>query len=229
MCDHSRNNTRHPLSLELHAPRIRPEAFPWGSGNVEIHASFPLQNCRSIVTLPSVVDISALLLPGEEGREERLVAGSESLDVDILGYDNGISFELGSASIPLPTWTMLQQTVKSDHQFRVCLIGAAGMRTGMLTGTFQACSTTTVDHGASEAGGVQSLQPEDATAVAETEVREKTVDDAVGREIENDVSGQEQPSKVSPAARAHSAKNTFTAGRRVSGLSGRKSFCFVIG
>lgn len=192
MCD---RNSRNSLNLELHAPQIRPEAFPWGSANVEIHASFSLQTCRSIVTLPSVIDLSALLLlRGEEGQER--IEATESLDVEILGYDNGVTFELGNASIPLPTAPVLQQTSKSDRQFRVRLTGPAGVRTGMLAGTFQACSPTSVGPGASEAVvvGVQGPQPERSSAAAE--VRDKTAGDAAGREAENDVSG-DQPSNVS--------------------------------
>lgn len=38
-----------PLSLELEVPQIRSEAFPWGSDNVEIHASFSLGSYRGVV------------------------------------------------------------------------------------------------------------------------------------------------------------------------------------
>lgn len=195
------------LSLELHAPQIRPEAFPWGSANVEIHASFSRQGCQSIVTLPSVVDLSPLLLRGEGGHEERVVEATGSLDVEILGYDNGVTFELGSASIPLPTGSVLQQQQQQqqmgryDHQFRVCLTGAAGVRTGVLAGTFQAaCSKTSVDNGAtSESIGVQGpQQPERFSAKeAELEVRDKTADDGAGRDAESDKSREGQPSTVS--------------------------------
>lgn len=189
--------TRHPLSLELHAPQIRPEAFPWGSGDVEIHASFPLQACRSVVTLPSVVDLSPLLLRGEEGQEDREVEATESLDVEILGYDNGVTFGLGRASIPLPTRSVLQkkQTGRSDHQFRVCLTGEAGVRTGILAGRFQAaCSENGVDNGAtSDSVRVQGpQQPERFSAEAEVEVHEKTADDGAGRETEIDISKEEK-------------------------------------
>lgn len=123
-------------NLELQAPQLRPEAFPWGSANVEIHAVFTSRAYRRIVSLPGVVDLSALLAPGGDADDH--LKPAESLGVEVLGYDNGVTFPLGNASIPLPP--TLQPTTLSDRQFRLCLLGEEGVRNGTLVGQFQARS-----------------------------------------------------------------------------------------
>lgn len=128
------------LDLELEAPHMRPEASPWESvSSVKTFASLSVQKSLTMVSLPAAVDLSQLLLPGEAGEERRLMTGQETLHVEIQGYDNGVTFSLGKASIPLPTMpVMMEQSSTSHHPMRVCLTGAEGVRTGTLVGAFRA-------------------------------------------------------------------------------------------
>lgn len=148
--------TRKCLNLELHAPQFRPEAFPWGSANVEIHAVFAAQQAyRRVLSLPCVMDLSALLFPGDKADCQSEAA--KSLDVEIMGCDNGVTFTLGNASIPLPP-TLQATSILSDHQFRVCITGEEGVRIGTLLGKIQARIPTSEDTGGGEAVGVRASQ-----------------------------------------------------------------------
>ncbi|CAM9466621.1 unnamed protein product [Ectocarpus sp. 12 AP-2014] len=129
------------LDLELEAPHMRPEALPWESvSSVKTFANLSVKKSLTMVSLPAVVDLSQLLLLREAGEERRLMTGQETLHVEIQGYDNGVAFSLGKASLPLPTMPMMmEQSSTSHHPMRVCLTGAEGVRTGTLVGAFRAC------------------------------------------------------------------------------------------
>lgn len=166
--------TRTPLNLELQAPLLRPEAFPWGSANVEIRAICTAQKAyRRVISLPGVMDLSATALsPGEE--EDSNSQPEDSLGIEIMGYDNGVTFTLGKASIPLPP--KLQPTTMSESQFRVCLTGEEGVRRGTLVGKFQACGPTSDHPEAGEAVVTNASQSHHGFAVGG--VREESAGEA---------------------------------------------------
>lgn len=148
-----------PLNLELQTPLLRPEAFPWGSANVEVHAICTSQACRRVISLPGVMDLSATTDVGTHSQP------AESLGIEIVGFDNGVTFALGKASIPLPA--TLQPTAISDSQFRVCLTGEEGVRNGTLVGRIQARSPTGDDPEAGEALGTRGSQTHPGSARGE--------------------------------------------------------------
>lgn len=183
--------TRTSLNLEIQAPQLRLEAFPWGSANVEIRAAFVIQACRHVISLPGMINLSALLFPGEEldGRSEP----AETLDVEVIGYDNGVTFVLGNASIPLPP--TMQPVSISDHQFRVCLSGEEGVRNGTLVGVVRSHSPASEEPGVDEAIGVRLLPSCLGSAVVK--IQDKIVGEAAGvRESENGMMTAEDASKV---------------------------------
>lgn len=179
-------------NLELLAPQLRPEAFPWGSADVEIHAVITSQACRRVMSLPGVMDLSALLFSGEKAN--RHSERTDSLDVEIVGYDHGVSFALGNAFIPLPGST-LQPTSVSKCPFRVCLTGEEGVRNGTLVGTFRARSATSNNPEAGEVVGMRAPKSHPGSAVGE--VREENAGEADDVcQAHDDVAAEEQVSKV---------------------------------
>lgn len=156
-----RDVTLSSLNLHLQDPQVRPEASPWGSTDVEIQASF--SSGRHIVSLPCVVGLNTVLAPGaDEGFE----TAAGALQVEVMGCDNGVTFSLGLASVPLPAaGPGLQQPSIADNQFRVCLRGATGARTGTLVGSFQVGGSTGLDQGADEAIGISTLAQPYSTVI----------------------------------------------------------------
>lgn len=137
------------LSLELEAPRIRREAFPWGAADAELPASLFASTatsdlCRTRVHLPSVVDLSGLVPPEFDNNADNAGAcsskGMKSLNVELLACDHGITFALGTASIELPARLKphLDQTACRSDPFRVCLKDDTGAIAGTLGGVFWA-------------------------------------------------------------------------------------------
>lgn len=150
------------LSLELEAPRLRREAFPWDVAQVQLSAvlsSTPttsstaadaaaatVAECGRImnnVRLPSVVDLSALWPPSgaKDCTTEGLHVDREEehhLEAQILGCDLGITFTLGTASIEVPTQLKpsIAQNACRSTPFRVCLRDDAGARVGTISGAF---------------------------------------------------------------------------------------------
>ncbi|CAB1104248.1 unnamed protein product [Ectocarpus sp. CCAP 1310/34] len=176
------------LDLELEAPHMRPEALPWESvSSVKTFANLSVQKSLTMVSLPAVVDLSQLLLPGEAGEERRLMTGQETLHVEIQGYDNGVAFSLGKASIPLPTMpVMMEQSSTSHHPMRVCLTGAEDVRTGTLVGAFRA-SWSSADEPFRDVDPnlnviLPQQQSEPGPAVVESQ--EKIAEDVIDQEAE---------------------------------------------
>lgn len=179
--------TRTPLNLELQTPLLRPEAFPWGSANVEVHAICTSQACRRVISLPGVMDLAQRDL-GTHSQP------AESLGIEIVGFDNGVTFALGKASIPLPA--TLQPTAISDSQFRVCLTGEEGVRNGTLVGRIQARSPTGDDPEAGEALGTRGSQTHPGSARGEC--RKKIAGETADvRGADNGMDAR-QASKVNP-------------------------------
>eukprot|EP00903_Cladosiphon_okamuranus_P020682 g18991.t1 len=148
--------TEASFKLELQAPQLRPEAFPWGSADVDIHAivnNTGTQGCRRVISLPGVMDLSALVFAGEKANDHSEL--SYSLGVEIVGYDHGITFALGNAFIPLPPSTRQSSSV-SKSQFRVSVTGEEGVRNGTLVGNIQACGPAGDNPEAGEAVGVRA-------------------------------------------------------------------------
>lgn len=179
----------HTLSVELEAPRVRREAFPWDvadvtmsailSSNKTTTATTPTTTCSSSaaatatadtaaddavgadcdrttstinVRLPSVVDLSKFWPQGggkdstAEGHH-RAVREEEQLEVEVLGCDLGVSFTLGTASIPVPTQLKpsIDQNACRSNPFRVCLRDDAGARVGTISGSFLARRGRAID------------------------------------------------------------------------------------
>ncbi|CAM9273195.1 unnamed protein product [Ectocarpus sp. 12 AP-2014] len=176
------------LDLELEAPHMRPEALPWESvSSVKTFANLSVQKSLTMVSLPVVVDLSQLLLPGEAGEERRLMTGQETLHVEIQGYDNGVAFSLGKASIPLPTMpVMMEQSSRSHHPMRVCLTGAEDVRTGTLVGAFRAYWSSTDEPPRDVDPNLNIILPQQQSepGPAVVESQEKIAEDAMDREAE---------------------------------------------
>lgn len=173
---------------------MRPEALPWESANsVKTFANLSVQKSVTMVSLPAAVDLSQLLLPGEAG-EERPTMGQETLDVEIQGYDNGVTFALGKASIPIPTMPvmMTDQLSTSHHPVRVCLTGAEGVRTGTLVGAFRACWSSADEPPCGADPNLNIVlpqqQPDPGPAVAESQ--EKIAEDAIDQEDKRPMLGE---------------------------------------
>ena len=157
------------LSLELEAPRLRREAFPWDVAEVELSATLSsnpnttaaaaavaavsVADCGRItnVRLPSVVDLSAFWPPGgaKDGTADGFHVDQEEhhLEVQILGCDLGVTFTLGTASIEVPTQLKpsISQSACRSTPFRVCLRDDAGARVGTVSGTFLARRGRAID------------------------------------------------------------------------------------
>ncbi len=180
------HSTESSLYVHLQDAQFRPEAFPWGPiDNVEMQASFAAG--RYMVSLPCKVDVSEVIAPGAE--EEQLGAAT-SLDVEIIGNDNGVAFTIGNASVPLPPGRELQQTSISDNQFRASLRSATGARTGTLVGSFQVCGSTSLGLGADEAAITTAL-PQAGSTVTDCSAGPAAGEAADGREAkEHGTSGE---------------------------------------
>lgn len=175
------------LSLELEVPHIRPEAFPWESANnFEIHASCSLGSFHSVAILPSVIHLGTLHLSPEEGRGEP-VTTTRNMDVEILGNDNGVTFALGKASIPLPEGQLAEKFSAAEHAFRVSLVGTAGMRTGTLVGAFRSRDSLTRDpsYGGPALTGFGTVS---AAAESLGKAASEAVSEAAGQGIDNEAS-----------------------------------------
>lgn len=182
------------LSLELEAPRLRREAFPWDVAEVELSAilsfnptahpttaaaapaaAVVVADCRRIINvrLPSVVDLSAFWPPG--GAKDGTAGGSyvdqeeeHHLEVQILGCDLGITFTLGTASIEVPTQLKpsIAQNACRSTPFRVCLRDDSGARVGTVSGAFLARRGRAIDGPPSTAEHAVAKQPEAGSAAA---------------------------------------------------------------
>lgn len=181
------------LSLELEAPRLRREPFPWDVAKVELSAilsSVPTTCRRTInssaadaavvaadcdrtinVRLPSVVDLTAFWLPGRA--KDGTVGGfhvdqedERHLEVQILGCDLGITFTLGTASIEIPTQLKpsIAQNACRSTPFRVCLRDDAGARVGTVSGAFLARRGRAINGPPSTAEHYVATQPEAGSA-----------------------------------------------------------------
>lgn len=184
------------LSLELEAPRLRREAFPWDVAEVELSAILSFNpttrrpttgaaapaaavvgaDCGRIINvrLPSVVDLSAFWPPGEAkdgtagGSHVDLEEEHHHLEVQILGCDLGVTFPLGTASIEVPTQLKpsISQNACRSTPFRVCLKDDSGARVGTVSGAFLARRGRAIDGPPSTAEHAVSKQPEAGSAAA---------------------------------------------------------------
>lgn len=130
-------------SLELNVPRLRPNALPWGSAEVQLTAVIcsSATSCTAInLDLPSVLeDLSAVLEPeGYADDDATEQHRSQSLGVEILGCDHGISFSLGTAMLDIPAAYQAgrPKTSSAPENFRVSLTDRTGARVGTLSGAF---------------------------------------------------------------------------------------------
>lgn len=137
-----------------------------------------------------MIDLGALPFPPGSGTGEELLRTTESLEVEILGNGNGVTFALGNASIPLPEGQLQQKSSGDQHELRVSLVGAAGMRTGTLVGAFRF-------------GGCMIRDPgDDVVAIcgagggsAAAESLGIAASEPAGRGVENEVVSGEEPAR----------------------------------
>ncbi|CBJ27361.1 similar to DAZ interacting protein 1-like isoform 1 [Ectocarpus siliculosus] len=183
------------LELELEAPHMRPEALPWESvSSVKTFANMSVQKSLTMVSLPAAVDLTQLVLPGEAGEERRLMTGQETLHVEIQGYDNGVTFSLGKASIPLPTMPVMTEQSSTSHlPVRVCLTGAEGVRTGTLVGAFRAYWSSAGEPPRDDVDpNLNIILPQQLSepGPAAVESQEKISEDAIDQEAEHPTLGE---------------------------------------
>ncbi|CAN0456962.1 unnamed protein product, partial [Ectocarpus sp. 8 AP-2014] len=182
------------LELELEAPHMRLEALPWESvSSVKTFANLSVQKSLTMVSLPAAVDLSQLLLPGEASEERRLMTGQETLHVEIQGYDNGVTFSLGKASIPLPTMPVMTEQSSTSHlPVRVCLTGAEGVRTGTLVGAFRAYWSSPDEPPRDVDPNLNIILPQQLSepGPAAVESQEKIAEGAIDQEAEHPTLGE---------------------------------------
>ncbi|CAM9229269.1 unnamed protein product [Ectocarpus sp. 4 AP-2014] len=182
------------LELELAAPHMRPEALPWESvSSVKIFANLSVQKSLTMVSLPAAVDLSQLFLPGKAGEERRLMTGQETLHVEIQGFDNGVTFSLGKAFIPLPTMPVMTEQSSTSHlPVGVCLTGAEGMRTGTLVGAFRACWSSAEEHPRDVDPNLNIVLPQQQAepGPAVVESQEKIAEDVIDQDAEHPTLGE---------------------------------------
>lgn len=135
-----------PLTLQLTAPHLRPNTLPSPSSSISLSAVVSSsESCHRepvMVDLPSDIDLKVFC--GEDnpaGREHGALSGSWKLDVEVLGKDNGMTFEIGASRVDVPCLTMSPGGVEASpifQPFSINLKDRSGCRVGMLRGCFSA-------------------------------------------------------------------------------------------
>lgn len=142
------------LSLELNAPRLRPNAFPWGVAEVKLTAAISSSSSQCLVTrvnLPSIVDVRTVIPQlnlgnSSDDADNGLSGHKTSLDIEIEGCDHGITFAVGMGTVEMPVSLQPgpEQTSSTPYLFRLPLIDGTGVRVGTISGAFIARRTAIV-------------------------------------------------------------------------------------
>lgn len=141
------------LNLELNVPRLRPSAFPWGAAEVTLAATIRTSSSNDSsfirhVDLPSNVDLSTVFLPSpedylrasDEEDNAQPTRRGESLAVEIIGCDHGVTFSIGTATLDIPYSLKpgSEQTSSKPKAFRLALMDGTAAKVGVITGVFVA-------------------------------------------------------------------------------------------
>lgn len=135
----------YPLSLQLGVPRLRPNVLMCDSSAVQLLAILSYEaevtsNYRTQVDIPSVTDLSTLL-QGKRMADKNhcAVHNFKNLIIEVMGCHNNMTFPVGKVTMAIPASVSNPELVNRpmvSKQFRVSLTDAAGVRTGMLAGSF---------------------------------------------------------------------------------------------